>query len=178
MIDSNIICLDNYRNNKTPKLLSQNESLLKKRLYILIGIPGCGKSYYADHNLKDNSTVIISTDEIRKSLFGSYSFCLNTNNLVIKTAKENIKTELLNNNVIFDATNTNKKYRKSIINIGLKCNAIIIGIVFNTPLHICLERNERRCSERKVPKNIIMKMSSFDSNIDKFEEGFDSILYV
>lgn len=148
------------------------------KLYILIGIPCSGKSTYANRKFNVPNTIIVSTDEIRKELTGTYRFSQETNNKVFEIANEQIQAWLVKGfNVVFDATNTNKKYRKKFINIGEKNHAKIIGVVFNTPIRICLMRNSMRDNERKVPDDVILKMSNFNSDIDIYE-GFDEVIFV
>lgn len=81
----------------------------KPTLYTLVGLPACGKSTYCMNN---NDCVIISTDAIRKELYGDES--AQTNNAkVYHIAHERIALALASGkNVIFDATNINKKARK------------------------------------------------------------------
>src|SRR5471030_2275033 len=88
-------------------------------LYILIGIPCSGKTYYAKKYLKAQNTIIVSTDEIRKEHFGTKQFNKESNNYILSIAKLRIEEQLrIKNNVVLDATNTNKKHRKAIINLG------------------------------------------------------------
>ena len=78
-----IIEFNNFK--KTYGLVTQNDTShigtikTKNRLYILIGIPGSGKTYYANKFLNKTNTVIVSTDEIRKELTGTYKFSYETN---------------------------------------------------------------------------------------------------
>ena len=178
-MNNKVISFENAKNiiqkNSTfRKILSD-----KRKLYILIGIPGSGKTYYAEHFLMDVNTIIVSTDEIRKETFGTYSFSISTNNLIINTAKQRIEKGLAENqNIIFDATNINKRNRNSIIKIGKKYNATVIAIVFKTSLSLCIYRNRQRTLERRVPEDKLILMADFNSNIDKSEEGFDSVVYL
>ena len=41
-----------------------------EKAYITLGIPGCGKSYYIENNLKDCD--VVSADEIKKVLVAQY----------------------------------------------------------------------------------------------------------
>ena len=40
-------------------------------LYIPIGVPGSGKSTYYKNNFNEDETVLISSDAIRKEVFGN-----------------------------------------------------------------------------------------------------------
>lgn len=171
----NVVDFMRYKNKESKPIITKNQV---NKLYILIGIPCSGKSTYANKNFNDPNTVIVSTDEIRRELTGTYRFSLETNNRVFEIAKVEIQTWLDKGyDVVFDATNTNKKYRKKFIGIGIKNEAQIIGIVFRTPIKLCLIRNSMRDSERKVPEEIIVKMSNFNSELDA-SEGFDEVIFV
>jgi predicted kinase len=150
----------------------------KNKLYILIGIPCSGKSTYANEYLNNSHTIIVSSDKIRKDLTGTYKFSSENNNLVFDIAKKQVQNALSNGfDAVVDATNTNKKYRKNFIKISNEYNCNIIAIVFKTPLALCLKRNSKRDNDRRVPEQIIIEMSEFDSNI-KESDGFDEIKYI
>lgn len=145
---------------------------------MLIGIPCAGKSTYA-HNFALNKPNfrIVSSDEIRKLITGTYRYSLESNREVFEKAKNIIHRTLESGlDVIFDATNTNKTYRKSVIDIAKRNNSITIAVVFNTPLPICLLRNSQRNSERRVPESVIVRMSKIPE-VSK-SEGFEEIIYI
>lgn len=122
-------------------------------LYIMVGIPGSGKSTYA----KQLDGVVCSSDQIRKELYGSESI-LGSYYEVFKTLDEKVKNVLESGqNAIYDATNLTKNGRKNIINKFRNYAEKIIIVFMNTPLPVALERNKKR--ERKVPKRIIRNMS-------------------
>lgn len=179
----NIIKFDNYRNVKCDKtMISKVENSITVAvncLYILIGIPCSGKSTYAESlSSKKPEIVVIATDEIRKELTGTYKYFPDSNNSVFSIAKERIDTALSQGfDVIFDATNTNSKYRQGIIRIAKKNKSKAVAVVFKTPLSVCLKRNKMRTFDRKVPEDIIIAMSQYDSNTIKFE-GFEEILVI
>ncbi|PQF66009.1 hypothetical protein CUS78_04190 [Enterococcus faecium] len=165
-------------NDSLKENLNINSNQRKNQLYMLIGIPGCGKTTFAKKYLTKTNTIIISTDEIRKELTGTYSFSNKTNEKVFNTAKRRIKSALLNGlNVVFDATNTQKIYRQNFIKVAQDTKSDVVAIIFKTPLSICLERNSKRNIERRVPDNVIINMSTFNTNIDN-NEGFSKIKYI
>lgn len=165
-------------NDSLKENLNINSNQRKNQLYMLIGIPGCGKTTFAKKYLTKTNTIIISTDEIRKELTGTYSFSNKTNEKVFNTAKRRIKSALLNGlNVVFDATNTQKIYRQNFIKVAQDTKSDVVAIIFKTPLSICLERNSKRNLERRVPDNVIINMSTFNTNIDN-NEGFSKIKYI
>ena len=142
------------------------------KLFILVGIPASGKSTYAKEILKDENTIILSSDVLREELLGDKS-CQTNNELVFSTLYKRAK-EYLNNgkNVVIDATNINMKDRRRTLSNfqGMKIERI--AIVFATPFEVCYVRDEQR--ERTVGKNVI------DKFVQRFEipmeyEGFDRV---
>lgn len=146
-------------------------------LYILIGVPGCGKSTYAEElaQKSEMSAYIVSSDEIRKYLYGNES-CQSNPAKVFTLAHCVIKSQLrANYDVIFDATNIYKNNREQLIKeimFEIDKPVRFVAIYFDTPVETCIARQELR--ERKVPQKVIEKMAR---QIDKptFEEGFDII---
>ena len=117
-------------------------------LYMLIGLPGSGKSTVAKEMAETEDTIIVSTDKIREELFGDEAIQNNEKYSgvnVFERAYTLISIYLRNGySVIFDATNTKRKYRKTFIEkfkrwqeIGIKFHAILIA----TPYEKCLENN-------------------------------------
>ena len=146
-------------------------------LYILIGVPGSGKSTYAEelYQKSEKGIYIVSSDEIRKYLYGNES-CQSNPSKVFTLAHCVIKSQLrANYDVIFDATNIYKNNREQLIKeilFEIDKPVRFVAIYFDTPIEECIKRQEYR--NRKVPQKVIEKMGR---QIDKpiFEEGFDII---
>jgi Predicted kinase len=142
---------------------------------MLIGIPCSGKSYYAEKEFKSKNIKIVSTDEIRIELTGNRKFDQGCNNAVFETSYSRIKEELLKGrDAVFDATNTNKKYRKKVIDLAKSCSSGITAIIFRTPLTVCIERNKKRPYESKIPEQKLYYFSRANLDLDCLE-GFDEI---
>lgn len=144
--------------------------------YMMIGLPGSGKSSLVK-TFKEiikitgakNNSIIISTDEIRKEINGDEN-CQDNNAKVFEIALNRAKENIKDKNVIFDATNINRKRRMEILRQIKNCYKE--GIFVYTPFDECLKRNSMR--ERKVPIEVIKRMyKNFD--IPYYAEGFDSI---
>lgn len=149
---------------------------------ILIGLPGAGKSAYADEwvNEDPSSVYIASSDAMRKKLYGSEEIQGDPNEVF-----RNLLYDILNlihededddvyDDIILDATNLNRKHRISFIDRIRNKNpyTIINAILFIEPLNVLISRNEHR--DRTVPTNVILKMlKSF--NPPHKDEGFDDI---
>ena len=144
-------------------------------LYIMVGIPGSGKSTVAKRYAADPDTksIIISSDKIRQELYGDKN-CQSHNGKVFELAYKRIKENLKNGlDVIFDATNVTIKERKQAIRAGKEAGVhYTIAIVVTPPREICISRDKER--NRTVGAEVI------DKFIHRFEipikqEGFNII---
>jgi predicted kinase len=128
------------------------------RLILMIGIPGCGKSTLTQKLLvKHPKILLISTDKIRCQLFGDEAIQGSWLQIwqEIKTLFQYAVTQKLT--AIYDATNAQRRQRKDAIALAREIGFNqIIGIWVNTPLSVCLERNQKR--DRQVREEIIMGM--------------------
>lgn len=134
---------------------------MKPTLYILCGIPGCGKSSFAQNFLNRNK-VWISRDFFRFHLVSENEPYFSKEKEVFKMFYETIATYLKNGiNVIADATHLNYTSRKKVTNAidTIFKDYQIIYIVFDTPLELALERNEQRQGREKVPQEVIKNMN-------------------
>lgn len=143
-------------------------------LIYLVGLPGSGKSTYAN-KLKEKGYKVFSSDSIRKELYGDESIQGDGNkvfNILHKRISENLKNNV---NCIYDSTGISSKRRMSFLNSisNIKCTKICI--LFATPYEICLERNSKR--DRKVPEDVIRRMYT-NFNIPYYYEGWNDIRIV
>lgn len=151
------------------KVLEYNNSDNKPEFIMVVGLPGSGKSTFVK---RYKGYKVHSSDDIREELSGDINN-QDINSLVFKTLHNRVKEDLLNGqNVIYDATNVNRKRRKAFLqelnNIPCWKQCVLIA----TPFEVCLERNNQR--DRKVPYNVIERMyKNFD--IPWYNEGWDNI---
>lgn len=149
--------------------------VIKSNFFMLIGISGSGKSTYAKQLSQEQNAIIVSSDSIRKELWGDENIQgnpLEVFNLVHKRVIENLR---LGNNIICDATSLSIKDRASLLNKLTNINCFKTVIVIATPIEVCIEQDNQR--ERKVGREVI------ERQIRKFEipfsgEGFDEIKIV
>lgn len=142
------------------------------KFIMLIGIPGSGKTTYAKNYIEKNiNTIHLSSDLIRKELWGDEA--TQGDNNEVFTLMQNRAIEALNNgqNVIYDATNVTRKDRSGIISLCPKFVKIEAHIVW-APIETCIERDADR--ERTVGKAVIDKMlKRFQPPF--YDEGFAEI---
>lgn len=139
---------------------------------MLIGPSGSGKSTYATKLCSEtDNTVVLSSDSIRKELFGDENY-QSDNQKVFLTMTRRAR-ELLNagTNVIWDATSMSRKRRIGILQ-QLPCNTAKHAIVISATIDDLMKRDSER--ERTVGKDVIMKqLMSFQA--PWFTEGFEDI---
>lgn len=144
-------------------------------LCIMTGIPGSGKSTYAENLAKEKSAVIVSTDAIREELFGTASYQKHGDR-VFEIAEARIKDFLEHNkSVIFDAMNLKPAWRRELIEKYGKYVDLKMSVAFEIPAAECVNRQKAR--ERQVPPEIIYKKEK-EYVRPTAQEGFDIITIV
>lgn len=149
-------------------------------MIMLCGLPASGKSTYSEHIVvskddKLSKPSIHSSDKLREELYGNEEI-QGDNNKLFNELHKRIKRDLIaGKDVIYDATNINKKYRKNFLNElkNIKCTPICLCLM--TPYDMCLLNNEKR--ERKVPVNVIRKMY-INWQPPHYSEGFEEIKFL
>ena len=138
---------------------------------MLVGLPGSGKSTYAEE-LKKEGYHIHSSDAIREELTGDVN-TQDKNTEIFSILHSRIKGDLKNRkSCVYDATNMNMKRRVAFLKELEKINCIKECVLFLIPIEECKKRNSKR--SRKVPDEVIDKMvKQFDVPMDY--EGWDEI---
>ena len=148
----------------------------KSILYIMIGLPGSGKDTIArEIKDKDNlKNVLLSSDDIRTELFGYED--QTKNGVVFEEMNKRCKEYLSKGfNVIYNATNLNKKRRIALINQMIKY-ADVEAILCIAPIGTIYERNFTRF-ERHIPEDKIFQMFK-TIDIPLKYEGYSKISYI
>ena len=124
-------------------------------LWIMVGIPGSGKSYEANKRAKENGGVVISRDNIRLSMLKEGEAYFSHEPAVFREYVRQIdKAILLNNNVYADATQLNWASRRKLINAVHKTSDTEIKYLFmNTTFGECIARNEKRKGLALIPED-------------------------
>ena len=149
------------------------------KVCVMVGLPASGKSFRGKEFIENKGyNVLISSDAIRKELFGIEQDQSN-NDLVFKTYYNRFKDALKNKqNIILDATNCTYKTRKRIFaeisSLKLNSKVEVTAWVMNAPLEVILRRDKDR--EKSVGDNVIYKFLASYQHPQYFE-GFDSIVY-
>jgi predicted kinase len=146
----------------------------KNVLIVLGGLPASGKSTYAEMLADSGIFQRVCPDLIRKALYGDENI-QGDGKRVFGIAFHDMKEYgCLGENVVFDATNINRKRRTELVKEMRPYFDIIIFKWFSAPLSVCLARNAKR--ERQVPIDVLERMSAnFDQPSIIFDEGWDYI---
>lgn len=142
-------------------------------LTLLCGIPGSGKTTYAE-KMRNSYTYHLSSDSIRKELYGDER--IQSNPADVFALMQDRAIMLLNNgfDVIYDATNITRKDRASILTKCPKFVQVECHIIW-APIEICIERDAAR--KRTVGKEVIDRMlKRFQAPY--YDEGIDRIKVV
>lgn len=149
------------------------------KLIILCGLPGSGKSSYAEQLVNITNTftpgeevVIHSSDAIRAELFGDAGSQEDNGRvfeLLHKRTREDLKA---GKTVIYDATNITRKARKSAIACAHPTNDTVECHVIWAEPEECIRRDALR--DRKVGRAVIDKMLRRWQSPWK-DEGFDTV---
>lgn len=158
---------------------------MRKRVYIPIGLPGSGKSTWANKFMSEGDCVVISSDAIRGELYGDENI-QGDPNVVFGIVKQRLADAVCGDctNIILDATNLKKKDRiahiadleRRVRNSSKQTRDTqydLIAVWFAVPLDECLKRNAGR--KRVVPTEVVERMwKNFCP--PGYEEGFNEIM--
>ena len=145
------------------------------KLFVMVGIPGSGKSKIAEDIAEKYNAVIVSTDEIRGEIYGDPSI-QGDGAKIFGIAYFVMNQELANgHNVIFDATSVTKRARKNILNHVVVKPVEKTAVFVNTDLEICKRRNKER--DRNVPDEVLDRMFGKLTKPDVLE-GFNNVIEI
>lgn len=134
----------------------------KKKIIILVGVSGSGKSTYAKEVLKDNSYIRINRDSLRESLFislkGYYTNkCLKDREDLVSYIENSLLDELEFSefNCVVDNTNLSLELIQKYLEIafcayegfdddGTDYLDTVKIVIFDTPLEVCKEAVMKR----------------------------------
>lgn len=134
-----------------------------KTLFILSGVPGCGKSTWAKEFCNGRAhTAYISRDAIRFKLLAEHEEYFNKEYEVIneyfKTINEALADESITS-IVVDATHINYYSRQNLfahLNIDAE-KVTTICVYFKVPVEVCLQRNANRTGRELVPEVVIRR---------------------
>ena len=134
---------------------------MNNTLTIMVGLPRSGKSIWIEKYKGD--AVVISNDWIRENILGThYAPAANS---VIWTMVDTVLRVVLGQgkDVVLDGINHTKFVRKFYIDVAKEYGATVKIVVVDTPLNVCLARNNMKFTH-KLPKETLISIH------DKFEK--------
>lgn len=140
-------------------------SLNKPHLIIMVGIPGSGKSFFADNFSDSFKAPIISLDNVRQKLFATPKYDKAEDDIVNRVAlymlNEMLKTE---RTVIFDGNTSSRKDRDPIVK-----KAKSIGY---EPLFVWVQTEPITAKKRAtklIEEKFKLTPAQFDAKLKQFE---------
>lgn len=147
------------------------------RLYVLTGLPGAGKTTYAQRHLA--GAVRISLDDLRLMMSGS-AYHAGYEPMVVVAAAALLDALLarageLGYDVVFDATNVTRAWRGDAIARARRHGVEPHAIYFDVPLQTARARNRRRA--QAVPDAVLLR---FHAQLEppSADEGFAAVQVV
>lgn len=156
-------------------------------LYVLCGIPGCGKSTWVKNRMAENTSstdpkwAYVSRDEVRFSMIREEDDYFSKEKQVFEEFVNRICGNLSDAyicNVIADATHLNEISRDKLINAIRRKRPNsplhITMVYFDIPLEVCKFRNDKREGRAHVPDEVMNRMYT-QLEFPKLRKGLEAV---
>lgn len=152
-----------------------------KNLWLLVGLPGSGKSTWAKTVNQDiwniPNSQIISRDAVRFSMVDENEDYFSKENEVFNTFIREINRAIdYCDNIFVDATHLNPKSRHKVLSRLVLNECTVIAVNFQTSLATCLARNAQRTGRARVPDDVIRDMCKSLSLASPSEKYIDEVI--
>ncbi len=146
-------------------------------LYLMVGLPGCGKTTYARQYL--GHALRVSLDDLRLMLTGR-AFDPRYEAAVAAVGAAALGAALAGarawqTDVLFDATNVSRARRRPNVQLALAHDIVPVAVYLECPLDLALARNRRR--SYPVPDEVVERFQASLEPPDR-SEGFADVLVV
>lgn len=154
---------------------------MRKKLYIMVGAPGSGKTTYIRTHAAPGHSAHISRDAIRFAKLEEGESYFGREKEVYKTFIQQIVMAFDDcpwvDEVWADATHLSENSRKKLLSNLITVDIDVIPVVIMPELDICLGQNMLRTGRERVPDAIVEKMYNTyeDPANDRIE--YDDIIY-
>ena len=148
---------------------------MEKKLIILSGIPGSGKSTYANEYVRNHpDSFIVGSDQIRMDLFKRVDDFTKEDLVWAKFEGLIFEKAKTFSTIIADSSATTNVRRLRWLNLFRETFDIIELVYFEVPFRVCLERNEKR--HLSIPYDDMLTMKeSFEKPSKEVIKAFDLI---
>ena len=150
-----------------------------KKLYVLIGVPGSGKSTWVSKQPWASDCVVVSTDEFvedyARECGQTYSEVFNEYmpTAVKLMAEKVVRARAAGKDIIWDQTSTTLASRQRKFSMLPEYHKI--AVVFKTPSMDELGKRLRSRPGKKIPGDVMVQMIN-DWDEPTLDEGFDQII--
>ena len=144
---------------------------LKTKFIMLCGLPGSGKTTLAQ-TLCDDNTLWLSSDSLRKELYGSEEEQGKPNVVFGEMKRRTLCALNEGRNVLYDACNISSKRRRALLCEMTKYDCSKECIICATPYATCLKRSSLRS---RVVSEAVIKRMYLNWNTPFYYEGWDKI---
>lgn len=152
----------------------------QKRVWLLSGVPGSGKSTYIE-TVRNEKSKVISRDAIRFEFLAPDEDYFAHEDEVVEIFHYRIIEALKDEeyeDIYIDATHISSNARQSIIRLLDKAYISELNcLAFNIPYLTCVERNYKRTGRAKVPESAILNMWR-RMELPSYKEGFTHIYII
>ena len=151
---------------------------MEKKLIVLAGIPGSGKSTFAaNYELHNPNTFIVASDKLRLELFGRVDDFTHEDFLWSQFEKMIIEKAKTYQTIIADSSATTNLRRLRWSKLFSPHFNNLELVYFNIPFATCLKRNEARHMTIPYEDMIIMRQA-FEKPSQEVEKAYNKIIYV
>jgi len=150
-------------------------------IYMLVGVPGSGKSTWLSKQDKTNAVVLSTDDYIERVALASGSTYSDVFKNSIEDASQNLENELAvaikgKKDIYWDQTNLTARARSKKLD-KIPSEYRKVAVFFKTPDDAELKRRLSSRPGKIIPANILMAMRS-QLEIPTVDEGFDRVIVV
>lgn len=145
------------------------------KLFVMVGIPGSGKSTFAKRVAEVINGVVISSDDIREEMFGDASI-QGDPKVIFAEVEKRVKENLAKGKHVFlDSTSVKVKNRRESVEKYKDYSSELICVVIDTPFEESVKRNASR--ERVVPEFVLERMRD-QYTVPSRQEGWSRVVHI